>query len=695
MKRLLLLLSVFVAISTQAQTTWVVDSLNDSGFGSLRAAADSCSSGDTIRFNPNLIANGSDSIVLTSGEILFDDSLDVVIVGMYNSQDTLFFSGNKSSRIFKFWETGKVTLDSLVLRNGYTSVSHQYDGGAIFRWNSWDTMFIKNCIIYDNQASDDGGGIFCNGPMFNSYVVIKGSIIKGNKSPNGAGVYCISLPGYRYSRASVIVEKSIIKGNIGTGNGGGVYVGSCNSFVSIKDSEISNNSGNNGGGVYCLATNWQYNSLRSTVDIYSSSFSGNYANSGGGVYLESKNSRTNVYGSTFNNNVALGNGGGIYSKSNGGPSIISVSTSTFWENSSLNGTGGAMCENSFYGVFNIANSTIAMNSAVNGIGGVFGLSSSCNFNLSSSIFVENGVNTSGLSSFNNPVFVSSGYNIFSDSLNGMTPLDSFNVSLAQLNLQGLSFNGGITKTVLLGTGSIAIDNGNPLDSSDAQNAPIFGVRDIGAAEGCFAVPTTMVVSLCDSLSYSSPSGNSIYTQSGVYFDTLSAACGADSVFIIDLTLGFPNHYIDTIVACDSLTWIDGITYYSSNNTAKDTLVNVLGCDSIVYLDLTIINSSTYTDVIIACDSLTWINGITYYSSNNTAKDTLVNALGCDSIVTLDLTILQSSHSMQILADCDSLTWINGVTYYQDTIDSYTVTNSVGCDSVITLDLTINHFASST
>ena len=45
-----------------------------------------------------------------------------------------------------------------------------------------------------------------------------------------------------------------------------------------------------------------------------------------------------------------------------------------------------------------------------------------------------------------------------------------------------------------------------------------------------------------------------------------------------------------------------------------------------------------TDVQTACDNYTWINGITYTTTNNTAKDTLTSFEGCDSIVTLNLTI---------------------------------------------------------
>lgn len=54
--------------------------------------------------------------------------------------------------------------------------------------------------------------------------------------------------------------------------------------------------------------------------------------------------------------------------------------------------------------------------------------------------------------------------------------------------------------------------------------------------------------------------------------------------------------------------------------------------------LSICNSSSRVDVIQACNSYTWINGVTYTSSNNTAKDTIFTA-GCDSVfVSLDLTI---------------------------------------------------------
>ncbi|HEY9084177.1 MAG TPA: LamG-like jellyroll fold domain-containing protein, partial [Vicingaceae bacterium] len=153
--------------------------------------------------------------------------------------------------------------------------------------------------------------------------------------------------------------------------------------------------------------------------------------------------------------------------------------------------------------------------------------------------------------------------------------------------------------------------------------------------------------------------------------------------------------IDTRVECGSLLWIDGNTYSSNNNTATHTLVggSVNGCDSIVTLNLTINNSSAGTDIVSACNSYTWIDNVTYTSSNNTATHTLTgaNINGCDSIVTLNLTINNSTSGTDIVSACDSYTWIDNVTYTSsNNTATHTLTgaNVNGCDSIVTLNLTI-------
>lgn len=145
----------------------------------------------------------------------------------------------------------------------------------------------------------------------------------------------------------------------------------------------------------------------------------------------------------------------------------------------------------------------------------------------------------------------------------------------------------------------------------------------------------------------------IFPGSGNYYIN---SAGKDDAFIIKYAQCTQPAGIDTQIACDSFTWIDGNTYTASNNTATHTIVygGAFGCDSTVNLDLTILNSATSTDTQTACDTYTWIDGNTYTASNNTATYTLAGGAsnGCDSTLSLDLTINSVS---------DITTTLNGIT----------------------------------
>ena len=140
--------------------------------------------------------------------------------------------------------------------------------------------------------------------------------------------------------------------------------------------------------------------------------------------------------------------------------------------------------------------------------------------------------------------------------------------------------------------------------------------------------------------------------------------GCDSVVTLNLTINYFKAYTESIITCDSYTWTDGVTYTTSNNTAIQNLSTSLGCDSVVTLDLTINNSSFGTDIITACDSYTWIDGNTYTSSNNSSTYTLTNSLGCDSgIFRFNQGIGRVNSGVDVITACDSYTWINGTTLY--------------------------------
>jgi uncharacterized repeat protein (TIGR01451 family) len=199
------------------------------------------------------------------------------------------------------------------------------------------------------------------------------------------------------------------------------------------------------------------------------------------------------------------------------------------------------------------------------------------------------------------------------------------------------------------------------------------------------------ITLCDSLLYNGDS----YNQSGTFFQVIEGVT-TDTLVTLNLTINKSNFGTDIDTVCDSFTWIDGVTYTSSNNTATHTLTNVIGCDSIVTLNLIVKSSTTGTDVVTACDSYIWIDGATYTSSNNSATYTLTNEEGCDSVVTLNLTVNNSSNGTDVVVACDSYTWIDGVTYTSsNNTATHTLTNVEGCDSVVALNLTINSSSSST
>lgn len=63
--------------------------------------------------------------------------------------------------------------------------------------------------------------------------------------------------------------------------------------------------------------------------------------------------------------------------------------------------------------------------------------------------------------------------------------------------------------------------------------------------------------------------------------------GGFDVFISKWSQCIPTAGTDVQIACNQFTWIDGNTYSSNNNTATYELTSVAGCDSTVTLNLTI------------------------------------------------------------------------------------------------------------
>ncbi|NOQ75752.1 MAG: T9SS type A sorting domain-containing protein [Crocinitomix sp.] len=93
-----------------------------------------------------------------------------------------------------------------------------------------------------------------------------------------------------------------------------------------------------------------------------------------------------------------------------------------------------------------------------------------------------------------------------------------------------------------------------------------------------------------------------------------------------------------------------------------------------------------TDVLNACNSFTWINGITYTEDNNSATWLLSNVGGCDSLVTLDLTIVELDNSVSATAGIISSADLDAGYQWLDCNDGYAeIIGEISQDYVPTID----------
>ena len=188
-----------------------------------------------------------------------------------------------------------------------------------------------------------------------------------------------------------------------------------------------------------------------------------------------------------------------------------------------------------------------------------------------------------------------------------------------------------------------------------------------------------------------PQGEVNYCGSTISIDNivLSNVAGGDktSAKSISLRAEQTQWASDTATACDEYYW-NGKTYTQSG-TYIDTIPSIAGCDSIVTLTLTINRSITTEQTEVACDNYTWTDGKAYTESG-TYYQYLQTIHGCDSTVVLHLTVNRSIEIPYEVTACDSYTWSNGVTYTQSGVYHDSLKTIHGCDSVEILTLTINH-----
>jgi uncharacterized protein (TIGR02145 family) len=210
-------------------------------------------------------------------------------------------------------------------------------------------------------------------------------------------------------------------------------------------------------------------------------------------------------------------------------------------------------------------------------------------------------------------------------------------------------------------------------------------------------PTLLTASITDTTAISckeSADGTATVTISGgtapydiVWRDTAGAVVATDTVVLTNMNpdvlytvtvsddhhcgpvtdsikLWAPDSIVETFndIACNSYVWNNQT--YTSSGTYSQRFTSQSGCDSTVYLNLTILYTQLGEMWDYACvPSYTWaLNGETYLVSGDYV-DTIVGgaANGCDSIVTLHLLLPQQA--LSITSNVDSVSchgYANGV-----------------------------------
>jgi ELWxxDGT repeat protein len=173
-----------------------------------------------------------------------------------------------------------------------------------------------------------------------------------------------------------------------------------------------------------------------------------------------------------------------------------------------------------------------------------------------------------------------------------------------------------------------------------------------------------VVSACDSYNFN---GTSLYS-SGRYYDTIPGSMGQDSIIRLDLTILKSSALVIDTAACERYVFA-GSTLTESG-IFYTTVPNSAGCDSLITLHLTIHPSTSSELEAVGCESYVAPGGRYVWKESGTYVDTIPNAAGCDSIITIHLTVnhlntavISSGSGLQAVSSGGEYQWVNCLENY--------------------------------
>lgn len=215
-------------------------------------------------------------------------------------------------------------------------------------------------------------------------------------------------------------------------------------------------------------------------------------------------------------------------------------------------------------------------------------------------------------------------------------------------------------------------------SSDTSDEAVIGVPSLNTGFD--------TVSACLRYSFA---GNT-YTSSGDYVDTISTARGCDSIVKLNLTINSISRNTISDTACGLYVTPSGRFTHNQSGTYIDTLVNAVGCDSVLTIQLTVLATDTISRSISICSNDSLLAGGDWRNITGMYTDNFTKTNGCDSVVITNLTVKPAYETPLNRTICsnDSVllegAWRSTSGVYRDTAIALN-----GCDSVTVTTLTVN------
>lgn len=201
---------------------------------------------------------------------------------------------------------------------------------------------------------------------------------------------------------------------------------------------------------------------------------------------------------------------------------------------------------------------------------------------------------------------------------------------------------------------------------------------------------TIDTSICEGMDYILPDGE-ITTTGGTYIDTLITATGIDSIITTNLLIAPLYDITINAFVCEGYDYIlpDG-TVVSVAGTYTFSLLSIYGCDSVITINLSVSPFLTSSATITICDGEDHVlpDGL-IVNTTGIYTSVLTATTGCDSIITTTLNVTSPVTITQDILLCTGTTYIlpDGI----EVTDPGTYTSNLftvaGCDSTIITNLT--------